>query len=138
MPPPTSDSDDRVEPPARIPEADPAHAIVSTILKLVPASHWSFARFKRNGDEDQLLSSTDDGSEFHKAEEEFALQSQRTAVGPGIGVTLGPLGQYSSGLPLLFADSRARFGILTLLRTSELGPFTSSEIRTLTFALDAA
>ena len=51
---------------------------------------------------------------------------------------LGSLGLYSSGLTLLFADSRARFGILTLLRTEELGPFTPSEIRTLTFALDAA
>jgi hypothetical protein len=37
---------------------------------------------------------------------------------------------------LLFADACADFGILTLLRTTELGPFTSSEIRMLTFALN--
>jgi DNA-binding CsgD family transcriptional regulator len=37
----------------------------------------------------------------------------------------------------LFADARANFGILTLLRTAELGPFTSSEISMLTLALDA-
>ncbi len=108
------------------------------ILELVPASHWTFARFKGNGDEDQVLSATSHGDEFRKAKEEFALQRERTGRGPGIGATLGPLGRYSSGLALLFADSRARFGILTLLRTAELGSFTSSEIRTLTFALDAA
>jgi len=108
------------------------------ILELVPASHWTFARFKGNGEEDQVLSATSRGDEFRKAKEEFTLQSERTRRGPGIGATLGPLGQYSSGLALLFADNRARFGILTLLRTAELGPFTSSEIRTLTFALDAA
>jgi DNA-binding CsgD family transcriptional regulator len=39
---------------------------------------------------------------------------------------------------LLVADARAHFGILTLLRAAELGPFTSSEISMLTFALDAA
>jgi len=36
-----------------------------------------------------------------------------------------------------FRRQRANFGILTLLRTTDLGPFTSSEISVLTFALDA-
>ncbi|HXF33180.1 MAG TPA: helix-turn-helix transcriptional regulator [Candidatus Acidoferrales bacterium] len=135
---PPPDPEDSGEPFAEIPETDPIRAIVSTILDLVPASHWTFARFKGNGDEDQVLSSTHEGDEFPKARDEFALQSRRTTPGPGIGATLGPLGEYSSGLALLFADSRAKFGILTLLRSAELGPFTSTEIRTLTFALDAA
>jgi DNA-binding CsgD family transcriptional regulator len=39
---------------------------------------------------------------------------------------------------LLLADNRVRFGILTLFRTAELGPFRSADIRTLIFALDAA
>ncbi len=36
----------------------------------------------------------------------------------------------------MFADAHASFGILTLLRTSELGPFTSSEISVLALSLD--
>jgi DNA-binding CsgD family transcriptional regulator len=121
-----------------VPETDPARAIIETILDLVPASHWSFARFKGNGDEDVLLSAAGNGDELRRAKEEFALQSERTTAGPRIGAPFGSLGRYSSGLTLLFADSRARFGVLTLLRTEELGPFTPAEIRTLTFALDAA
>ena len=48
-----------------------------------------------------------------------------------------PFGDFESGITLLFADAHANFGILTLLRTNELGPFTSSEISVLTLALDA-
>ena len=119
-------------------ENDPVRAIIATILELVPVSHWTFARFKGSGEQDQVFSSTGSGDEFRLAQEEFALQSDRAASGPGIGPVLSPLGQYSSGLALMFADSRAQFGILTLLRGDDLGSFTSSEIRTLTFALDAA
>ncbi|MFY9779649.1 MAG: LuxR C-terminal-related transcriptional regulator [Candidatus Baltobacteraceae bacterium] len=138
MRPPDRFTKDGTAPLAGLPGNDPIRAIIGTILDLVPASHWTFARFKGNGDRDQVLSATSRGDELLKAREEFALQSERTAAGPGIGAIRGPLGQYGSGLALLFADSRARFGILTLLRTAELGRFTSSEIRTLTFALDAA
>jgi hypothetical protein len=52
-------------------------------------------------------------------------------------IALGPLDDFASGTTLLFADACADFGILKLLRTTELGPFTSSEIRMLTFALNA-
>jgi len=45
--------------------------------------------------------------------------------------------EYQSGVTLLFADSRATFGILTMVRAAESGSFTSSEISILTFALDA-
>jgi DNA-binding CsgD family transcriptional regulator len=138
VPPSDRDSDDFVESFAEVPETDPVREIIGEILELVPVSHWTFARFRGNGDEDQMLSATTNGTEFQCAKDEYALQIERTARGPGIGATLGPLGKYSSGLALLFADSRARFGILTLLRTQEIGPFSSSEIRALTFALDAA
>jgi DNA-binding CsgD family transcriptional regulator len=46
-------------------------------------------------------------------------------------------GEFESGITLVFADAHTHFGILTLLRTAELSEFTSSEIRMLTFALDA-
>ena len=136
--PPKKRLDDRDAPYGEISASDPVREIINTILELVPASHWTFARFKGNGEHDQVLSDTTRGDEFVRAKEEFALQSERSSPGPAIGATLGPLEPYSSGLALLFADVRARFGILTLLRTAELGPFTSSEIRALTFALDAA
>jgi DNA-binding CsgD family transcriptional regulator len=61
----------------------------------------------------------------------------KARTGARIAATLGPLGEFESGITLLFADARASFGILTLLRTSELGPFTSSEISVLTLSLDA-
>ena len=134
--PSSHDPDRSADPFSSIPETDPARAIISTILNLVPASHWSFARFKADGGE--FLSDAGNDDELRSAKEELTLQSERTTAGPRIGASLGPLGLYSSGLTLLFADSRARFGILTLLRTEELGPFTPAEIRTLTFALDAA
>jgi DNA-binding CsgD family transcriptional regulator len=121
-----------------VPPSDPVHEIIQTILRLVPVSHWSFARFKSDGDVNQLLSSSSNGDEFAKLEKQFILQRERAVRGPSIAATAGSLGQYSSALALLFADSRARFGILSMSRTPELGPFTSSEIRALTFALDAA
>jgi DNA-binding CsgD family transcriptional regulator len=120
-----------------LPEADPAREIIATILQLVPVSHWSFARFKSDGDADQLLSSTGDGGEFRRLKSLYKVQRLGT-IGPRIAATVDGLEPYASGLTLLFADGRANFGILTLLRTAELGPFSSSELRTLTFALDAA
>jgi DNA-binding CsgD family transcriptional regulator len=120
-----------------LPETDPAREIIATILDLVPVSHWSFARFKGDGDSDQLLSSTGNGEDFRQLKRIFNLQ-RRGTVGPRIAANVDDLTPYASGLTLLFADSRANFGILTLLRTDELGPFSSSEIRALTFALDAA
>ena len=121
-----------------VPPSDPVHAIIQTILELVPVSHWSFARFRADGDANQLLSSGKNGDEFRKLEKQFILQRERVAGGPSITATFESLEPYSNGLALLFADRRARFGILSMSRTAELGPFTSSEIRALTFALDAA
>jgi DNA-binding CsgD family transcriptional regulator len=121
-----------------VPASDPVHAIIQTILELVPVSHWSFARFKMDGDADQLLSDGSNGDEFRKLAQQYVSQRDRAAGGPSIAATFDASGPYSSALALLFADNRARFGILSMSRTDQLGPFTSSEIRALTFALDAA
>jgi hypothetical protein len=51
-----------------VPPSDPVHEIIQTILRLVPVSHWSFARFKSDGDVNQLLSSSSNGDEFAKLE----------------------------------------------------------------------
>jgi DNA-binding CsgD family transcriptional regulator len=117
-------------------QADPAYAIVSTVVRVVPASSWSFARVAPNGDLVAAISAHGDRSARAEQDE---LKRQRVQVkkGPRIAATLGPLGNYESGITLLFADARADFGILTLLRTPELVPFTSSEVSMLTFALDA-
>ncbi len=133
-----SADDPEVVPFDEVPASDPVRAIIKTILELVPVSHWSFARFKVDGDADQLLSASHNGDEFLNLKKQYILQRSRAAGGPSIAAAFEPSEPYSSGLALLFADNRARFGILSMLRTEELGPFTSSEIRALTFALDAA
>lgn len=120
---------------SEVPASDPVHGIIAAILQLVPVSHWSFVRIKEDGYADQLLSSTGDDAEFVQVKRRFLAQRER--IGPSIASS-GHTAPYSSGLTLLFADYRSRFGFLTLLRTEQLGPFSSSEIGALTLALDAA
>jgi DNA-binding CsgD family transcriptional regulator len=121
-----------------VPEPDPAYPIISAILRVVPASRWAFARLRRDGElADLLLDSGGNGDELLRLQNEFKRQREKAKIGPRIAATLGPLGDFESGITLLFADARASFGILTLLRTSELGPFTSSEISVLALSLDA-
>jgi hypothetical protein len=72
-----------------------------------------------------------------KLADEYERQRTKAPTGPRVAATLGPLDELASGITLLFADACADFEILTLLRTIDLGPFTSSEIRMLTFALNA-
>ncbi len=119
------------------------HTIVDSIVGLVPVSHWTFARFKGDAHEDQFLASGHVDADvraagFRHAAGEFALQTQRVSSGSAIASVAGSIGVYASGLTLLFADNRVRFGILTLFRSAELGAFCSADIRALTFALDAA
>ena len=38
---------------------DPARVLIAEILSVVRVSHWSFARFRDNGPNDQLISSRD-------------------------------------------------------------------------------
>jgi DNA-binding CsgD family transcriptional regulator len=121
-----------------MPQSDPAYPVINAILRVVPASRWSFARLMPNGELTGLLldSQVSDG-ELSRLKDEFARQRQKARKGPRLAATLGPLGDFESGVTLLFADAKASFGILTLLRTSELGPFTSSEISVLALSLDA-
>lgn len=122
---------------AALPKSDPAFPILSGILSVVPASRWTFARVQPNGELDSLFGSHADGKERAALTEELRRQRIKAPTGPRIAATLGPLDAFASGITLLFADARAHFGILTLLRTAELGAFTASEISMLTFALDA-
>jgi len=121
-----------------MPESDPAFPIVSTILHIVPASRWTFAHVGPDGNLALVLGSYANGRRLAELTAEFACQRKKAPTGSRIAATLGSLGDFASGITLLFADARANFGILTLLRTAEMGPFTSSELGMLTFALDAA
>ena len=120
-----------------LPKSDPAYPIVSGILSVVPASQWTFARVQPNGELDAIFGSHGNGRARAVLADELKRQRSKAPIGPRIAATLGPLDAFASGITLLFADARSNFGILTLLRTADLGPFTASEISMLTFALDA-
>jgi DNA-binding CsgD family transcriptional regulator len=119
-----------------MPASDAAYPIVMAILAVVPTSRWAFAR-PQGGGLAQLLASHENGDELVNLTSENIRQREKSKTGSRIAATLGPLGEYESGITLLFADARSNFGILTLLRTKALGPFTSAEIAMLTLALDA-
>jgi hypothetical protein len=121
----------------RISEADPAYPIVTAILRVVPASRWAFARPQHDGELGNLLTSDTPGSALADLKSEHSRQREQAKTGSRIAATLGALGDYASGLTLIFADGKASFGILTLLRTREMGPFTSSEIAMLGLALES-
>jgi hypothetical protein len=120
-----------------MPESDAAFPIISGILGVIPASGWTFAHVEHNGHLFALFGSHGGSERAAKLADEYEGQRTKAPTGPRIAATLGPLDDFASGITLLFADACADFGILTLLRTTELGPFTSSEIRVLTFALNA-
>jgi DNA-binding CsgD family transcriptional regulator len=119
-------------------KADPAQAILAGILDVVPVSRWTFARVEPSGALASLVGSHPAAAGLAELSDELKLQRTKSTTGPRIAATLGPLDEFAGGITLVFADAHANFGILTLLRTAELGPFTSSEISVLTFALDAA
>ncbi len=118
-----------------LPRSDPAFPIVSEILAVVPASRWTFARIEPNGEVVSAFGFSAQRVEGLTAE--FKRQRTKPGSGAKISATMGDLEEFASGITLLFADARTNYGILTLLRTRELGPFTSSEISVLTLALDA-
>ena len=118
--------------------ADAAWPTIEAILRVVPASRWAFARVAPDGDLNHLLPSPAGEPDAAVLQGELRRQRLKVKAGPRIAAVLGPLDEFESGITLLFADARATFGILTLLRTAELGPFTSSEVSMLTFALTAA
>lgn len=84
-----------------------------------------------------MLTSDTPGSALADLKSEHSRQREQAKTGSRIAATLGALGDYASGLTLIFADGKASFGILTLLRTREMGPFTSSEIAMLGLALES-
>ncbi len=120
-----------------MPQSDPAYPILSGILGVVPSSRWAFARIAPNGTLLSLYASATHAEDSMLLADELKRQRSKVPIGPRIAATLGFGGDFESGITLVFADAHTHFGILTLLRTAELGEFTSSEIRMLTFALDA-
>lgn len=121
---------------------DPARELIAEILSVVPASHWSFARFSSRGTPDQLLVSDGDSDrrfEFEHARAELALQRRHARTGPRLAARLLRFERpYTSGVTLVFANASREYGVLILLRTEELGAFTSVEIQALALALDAS
>jgi len=113
---------------------DTAQPIVSAILKVVPATRWAFARVNADGKVERVLPMDAVGG-LDDLASELKRQREISRSGPRIAATLGPLGDCESGVTLLFADERATFGIMMLLRSEELGTFTSTEISMLTLAL---
>ncbi len=120
-----------------LPESDPAFTIVSGILAVVPASRWTFARVEISGEIVSVSGTFAGEPGLAWLTDEYKSQRARVSAGARISATLGPLDGCASGITLLFADARTNYGILSLLRSESLGPFTSSEISMLTFALDA-
>jgi DNA-binding CsgD family transcriptional regulator len=113
---------------------DTAQPIVSAILKVVPATRWAFARVNAEGKVERLLPIEAAGG-LDELASELKRHREISRSGTRIAATLGPLGDCESGVTLLFADERATFGIMMLLRSAELGTFTSTEISMLTLAL---
>ena len=124
--------------PADATAADLAYPIVSAILEVVPASRWKFGRVASDGDLLLVFASDENPKTLPMLTDELRHQRRKSAAGPRIAASLVPLGEFACGITLVFADARASFGILILLRTPDLGPFTATEIRVLTLALDAA
>jgi DNA-binding CsgD family transcriptional regulator len=120
-----------------MPSSDPVFLILTAALNVVPSSCWTFARVTPKGDLASLYGSHREGRGLAGLAEELKCQRATSPEGPRIAATIGTLEEFDSGITLVFADDRAHFGILTLLRSAELGPFTSIEISMLTFALDA-
>jgi DNA-binding CsgD family transcriptional regulator len=120
-------------------QSDPARELVEEILSIVPASMWSFARFANGVTSERMLTGPDSDNsriEFERLTAEYALQRQETPKGPRLAARLSPYPPpYVSGVTILFADARRELGILSLLRTPELGAFTSVEVQALTLAL---
>jgi hypothetical protein len=93
---------------------------------------------EREGNLTSLSGSHIDADEAARLIDELVRQRAKCPKGPWIATTLESLHDFESGITLLFADARSTIGILMILRTAELEPFTSSEVAMLTFALDAA
>ena len=111
--------------------------IIAGVLRVVPVSRWTFASVGASGELTEIYGSEAGPDGAARLRAEAKLQRLKVPAGPSIAATLGTLRDFASGITLLFADKRSNYGVLTLLRTAELGPFLSSEISMLAFALDS-
>jgi hypothetical protein len=64
-----------------MPESDPAYPILSAILDIVPASHWSFARVDAKGALDSLYGSRGSGRGLSGLADEFKTPAPEIACG---------------------------------------------------------
>ncbi len=120
-----------------IPTSDPAYALITGLLDVVPSTGWSFARIEPNGEMVAPTRTFASEREMELLREEVRRQRAVTPAGPRIAATLGRFEHSASGITLLFADARNDYGIIVLGRDETLPPFSSIEISLLTFALDA-
>jgi len=118
-------------------ETNPAYPIVQSIVRVVPASRWSFLEIDSGGGFGSFLASKPGGADGTAVQREYRRQRRIAANGPRIAASLDSAGTNGIGVTLIFADARADFGILMIARESDLGLFTSTEVAMLTFALDS-
>jgi hypothetical protein len=111
-----------------MPASDPAYPILSGMLGVVRASRWTFARVAPHGGLVSLFGSPANAKGLAWLADELRRQRTKCPTGPRIAATPESLDGFESGITLVFADARTHFGILAILRTADLGPFTSSEI----------
>ncbi len=116
-------------------DTEPAYPIVQSIVRVVPASRWSFVQIGEDGEFGPVLASSASAADATSLQREFRRQRRVAPNGPRITPTLDVVGTNGTGVTLIFADARADFGILMLARESDLGLFTSTEVAMLTFAL---
>ncbi len=122
---------------AGIPISDPAHSILAGIVDVVPTRTWAFARIEHTGDVRPAFGPTPGELTRAAIADEFRRQRVVVPAGPRIAATIHAFAGIASGITLIFADARADYGIMLLLRDETFAPFSSIEISLLTFALDA-
>jgi DNA-binding CsgD family transcriptional regulator len=120
-----------------IPEAGLLRTIINDILRVVPSSSWAFALIDSVAQVARLLASDEHDLRLAHLRREFESNRTDAVREPRIVAAQGMSGEFTSGVTLLFADRRRTTAILTIMRTIELGPFTSTELSMLTFAVVA-
>ena len=120
-----------------IPESGLLRTIISDMLRIVPSSSWAFALVDSDARIARLLAADAGDVRFAHLRHEFEGNRVANAREPRIIAAKEMSGEFTSGVTLFFADRRRTTAILTIMRTTELGPFTSPELSMLTFAVAA-
>jgi DNA-binding CsgD family transcriptional regulator len=120
-----------------IPESGLLRTIINDILRVVPSSSWAFALIDSVAQIARLLASDEHDLRLAHLRSEFESNRTDAVREPRIVAAQEMSGEFTSGVTLLFADHRRTTAILTIMRTTELGPFTSTELSMLTFAVVA-